>query len=331
MTFARAVLAGVVLAVACTHAGDGPPPRLLAPPAVPDASSPPRPDDDDAGACPVPVDHASLEIARVDGHALTVCDVALRARQRTRDGLPPLAVRALVDDLVREASFAALAPASTSSRDRVVEEALAEALLRSEARAAVTVPDDAAVERWYRAHADDFERPARVRARWLVLPTEAAARTAATSLREGTPFADLLPHSLDPHRTRDHGDLGELRTDDVPGEVGRAVVDAAFALAADGDVAERRVRVAFTASVMVRGRRRPRRIAGWAVVQRVARIEALTQPLEAVRRRVLHRMLRERWDNARDAARARWSDVLHDHVGTAIDAHGLAAVRAPGR
>ncbi|MDP3213390.1 MAG: hypothetical protein Q8S73_04760, partial [Deltaproteobacteria bacterium] len=132
-----------------------------------------------AGPCPVAVEHAGVEVARVAGVGLTVCDVAVRAWQRTREGLGPLGVRALVDELVAEESAAALAreaEAGGAPGDRAVAATLAEGLLRAEALARMTVPDEAAMARWYAAHADDFQRPARVRARWAILRTEAAAR-----------------------------------------------------------------------------------------------------------------------------------------------------------
>ncbi len=273
-------------------------------------------------------ENASVVVARVGGVGLTVCDVALRAWRRTREGLPPLSARALVDELVAEEGAAALArEAADGGSDRAVTEALAEGLLRAETLAALTTPDDATVARWYAAHADDFQRPVRVRARWLILRTQAAALTAGAALRAGAAFEDLLGQSIDPLRARDHGDLGELRREEVPAAVGSAVVEAAFALAEDGAVTERPVRVTITTTVVVRRRPRQRRVAGWAVVQRLGRREAETLALESVRRRVLHRMMRERYEQAREAARTRWDERVRAQVEAAIDAQGLAQVR----
>ncbi len=287
-----------------------------------------------SGRCPVETARADVVVARVAGVGLTVCDVALRAWRRTREGLPPMSARALVDELLAEEGAAALArEADRGGSDQAVAEALAEGLLRAEALAALTTPDDAAVARWYAAHADDFQRPARVRARWLVLRTQAAALTAGAALRSGAAFEDLLGQSIDPLRARDHGDLGELRREEVPAAVGSAAVEAAFALTEDGAVTERPVRVTITTTVVVRRRARARRVAGWAVVQRLGRREAEALPLESVRRRVLHRMMRERYEHAREAARTRWEERVRAQVEAAIDARGLEQVRveAAGR
>jgi len=288
-----------------------------------------------AGPCPVAVENAGVEVARVAGGGLTVCDVAVRAWQRTREGLPALGVRALVDELVAEEGAAALAREGAGAgglRDRAVTAALAEGLLRAEALARVTVPDEAAMARWYSAHSEDFQRPARVRARWAILRTERGARAAIAALATGeTDFEAVLAQSIDPLRARDHGDLGELRREEVPAAVGAAVVEAAFALGSDGAVAERPVRVSVTTMVTVRRRPRARRVAGWAVVQRLGRREAEVLPLEAVRRRVQHRMMRERYESAREAASARWEERLRPQVEAAIDARALGTVRVTPR
>jgi hypothetical protein len=91
------------------------------------------------------------------------------------------------------------------------------------------------------------------------------------------------------------------------------------------------VRVAVTTMVTVRRRQRARRVAGWAVVQRVGRREAEVLPLEAVRRRVQHRMMRERYEEARAAAGARWEERLRAQVEAGIDATALGAVRVTAR
>lgn len=329
------------LAMTCTHPGDlAWDPRGAAARAATDAGLPgdvsrgDAPTGSWAGPCPVAVEHAGVEVARVAGVGLTVCDVAVRAWQRTREGLGPLGARALVDELVAEEGAAALAreaAAGSGPGDRAVAATLAEGLLRAEALGRVTVPDDAAMARWYAAHAEDFQRPARVRARWAILRTEAAARAAIAALGRGAAFEEVLAGSIDPLRARDHGDLGELRQEDVPAAVGQAVVEAAFALTEDGSVAERPVRVAVTTTVTVRRRQRARRVAGWAVVQRVGRREAEVLPLEAVRRRVQHRMMRERYEEARVAAGVRWEERLRAQVEASIDARALGAVRVTAR
>lgn len=281
-----------------------------------------------SGRCPIEVEHAEVEVARVADVSLTVCDVALRSWRRTREGLPPLGVRALVDEMVAEEGAAALArEADPGGSAWAVAPSLAEGLVRAEALTTVTTPDDAAMTRWYAAHADDFRRPVRVRARWLILRTQAAALTAIAALRSGADFEGLLPQSLDPLRARDHGDLGELRREGVPAAVGEPVVEAAFALTEDGAVTERPVRVTVTTTVVVRRRPRARRVAGWAVVQRLGRREPEEVPLATVRRRVLHRMMRERYEQARDAAALRWEERVRAQVQSAIDAEGLERVR----
>jgi hypothetical protein len=329
------------LAMTCTHPGELAPARgAVSTRAATDAGLPGDVSRAEvaaawSGPCPVAVENAGVEVARVAGVGLTVCDVAVRAWQRTREGLPTLSVRALVDELVAEEGAAALAREDAVGRgwpDRAVAATMAEGLLRVEALARVTVPDEAAMARWYAAHAEDFQRPARVRARWAILRTERAARAAIAELAAGeTDFEAVLGESIDPLRARDHGDLGELRREEVPAAVDGAVVEAAFGLARDGEVAERPVRVSVTTMVTVRRRPRARRVAGWAVVQRLGRREAEVLPLEAVRRRVQHRMMRERYEAAREAAGARWEERLHPQVEAAIDARVLATVRVTAR
>ena len=97
------------------------------------------------------------------------------------------------------------------------------------------------------------------------------------------------------------------------------------------EMVERPVRVSVTTMVTVRRRQRARRVAGWAVVQRIGRREAEVLPLESVRRRVQHRMMRERYESAREAAGARWEERLRPQVEAAIDARALGTVRVTPR
>lgn len=353
----RAAALGALLHApsACAHAGDGlaapvetPPP---APPTAPTTTavmdagaapiadaSPPAATDAGAwrgtlitvrdaqpprGRCPVAVEGAEVEVARVGRTRITVCDVALEWHRRTRAGLREDSPRPLVDGLLRDVLLATRAPMPAPT-DAEIARTLVDALVHREAVAAMEPVDtsDAALARYADAHVDDFVREPRVHARALVLRTREAAQEAAEALRAGAAFAELLPRSIAPDAQRDHGDLGLLPrrgAQGVPGEV----TDAAFALPADGAVSDP---VAATARVAGRGRR-PRASQVWYVVQRIERLDAAPLPEDLLRRRIAQRLLRDRYRAARREAEARLRASVAAQAREAVVPRALDAVR----
>lgn len=355
----RAALGALLAASpACAHAGDGraapaEPPSIPAPIAAPrapldagvdtpDDAGTPTPVDAAAwrgalitvrepaaprGRCPVAVEGADVEVARVGRTRITVCDVALEWHRRTRAGLRADSARALVDALVRDVLLGTRAPMPAPT-DAEIARALVDALVHREAVASMDGVDtsDPALARYADAHAEDFVREARVHARALVLRTREAAAEAIAALRAGAPFADLLPRSVDRDAPRDHGDLGLLPRGGAPG-VPPEVVAAAFALDADGAVSPEPVAASVRVASADRRRHRARAAQLWYVVQRVERIEESPIAEDILRRRIAQRMLRDRYRAARREAEARLRDTVAAQARAAIVPAALNAVR----
>ncbi len=328
-----AALASFALA-ACGHP---PTPVAVLPPStgVTDAGVPVGPRSGGTGegpgqtaelACPLPVEHAGLVLARVGDVVITGCDVALAWEARTREGYHVVDSRAVLRDLVRDALLAAARP--PRPRDPDVDRELAEALVRAEALAVLARerPGDAAVARYYAAHRDDFALPERVHLREVVLPTRAAAEAARRDLAAGAPFEDVVARTIDPAGRRDGGDLGFVARTGTPGVPG-PVVDAGFALTEPGDVAPGDLRVV----TEVPGRRHPRRLSAWHVVQLIQRLPAEEISLGQARRRIVQRMIRDRYVTLRRAARQGLEAAMRPEVERAIDGAALGRVRVAPR
>lgn len=88
---------------------------------------------------------------------------------------------------------------------------------------AISVQD---VERYYNEHSDDFERPARVRLRQILVQDRAAAELALAELEAGVDFGEVARlRSIGPSAPAG-GLQGELSQEDLPG----ALVEIVFAL-----------------------------------------------------------------------------------------------------
>lgn len=282
--------------------------------------------------CPLSLDDPGLVLARVGDTVLTACDLAVARVQRERAGLTghdlPRILRELVDDalLAEEARARGLTSPSAAR-------ALAEALIRREARAALELrrPDDATVERHIREHPEMGVREERVHLRHLVFTTEAEAHAVITALREGARFEDFLSRSIDPLAARDAGDLGLLTPAGATG-VPRAVLEAGLSLTTDGAVAEEPVRgfmeLQDTSQRSARRRsRRARRVEVWHVVQRLERVPEERLPDAELRARAALRLLRERYVSARNAARAMLATEAARRASASILEAVLARVR----
>lgn len=274
----------------------------------------------DAG-CPLTAPGTDAVLATVGDATITGCDVYVEWHRRTRLGWRVDDAAAILRDLVDRALIASRHEGPLPPE---AQRELAEALLRHEALAAMEPVSESALRRWMDRH-DDPETSPRARARHLVFVTRPAALAALRRLREGARFDEVLASSIDPLRERDQGDLGYVSTgrSDLPAELVRAV----FAVREVGAWCDAPVRVTQTVTVQVRRRQRQRRVVGWHLVQLLDLAPARVVSPEALRRRALHRLSRERYESALDAARAQWAERLRGELRGAVDARALGAVR----
>jgi len=286
--------------------------------------------------CPVGMDDPGLVIARVRRTVITACDLGVAWYRHNLSGAHTDDARQLLDEVMRDALLAESLDLPAGVVDREVNAELAEALIRSEALAelAQRLPTDAEVERYYNDHVDDFTTPERVRLRQLVFPTEREAQEAIRAMTEGGSFDDLVPRSLDPLAGRDGGDLGFISREESHG-LAPALVTAGFALTEIGGLTPAPVRFAFVRQVVVRAGRRARtrtqRSEAYGVLQLLDRQPELRVPLPEARERIRQRILRERYLQARNAARERLGAQFGTQARAAVIERGFSAVRVTPR
>ncbi len=199
-----------------------------------------------AGASPV--------LAKVGDTDITVADVETRLDEqspflRARYGSPEKK-KELLDEMVRFEVLAAEAKRRGYDRDpsvlRAEKEAMVSTFLAHEfdSKLSHDPVSDAAVESYYSAHADEFHRKDAVRASEIVVRDRERAGAIASAARASTSagadkraFADLaLKNSHDAASRARGGDVGFIERDTT--QLPKAVVDAAFSLAAVGDVSD---------------------------------------------------------------------------------------------
>lgn len=281
--------------------------------------------------CPVAIDDPGLVLATVGDATITACDVAIVREQRLRAGLGADDTRAMLRGLVDDALLAAEAEAMAPRLEPAVARALADALIRDEARSALAErrPTERELDRWLDEHPESRVREARVHLRQLVFASLPEAREAIAALRAGTAFEDLLPRSIDPLAQRDGGDLGLLTGDGAAGVL-PGVVTIGFALTEPFSVADDPVQGTVTRGASRgRGGRRGRGAASsrWHVVQLLERIPEERIEDAAVRQRASDRILRDRYAHARSAARARLGEQFAPQVRAAINHVAVLGVR----
>jgi peptidyl-prolyl cis-trans isomerase C len=109
-------------------------------------------------------------------------------------------------------------------RDELRESLIMEKLLDQAVYANISVTDEE-VTAYYEANRDQFDRPAQVRARQIVVATEAEGRKVLGLLRQGQPFAEVAAeHSLSPD-AQQGGDLGFFARGQMPPEFDEIVFD----------------------------------------------------------------------------------------------------------
>ncbi len=178
-------------------------------------------------------------VARVDGEPIRLSDVREAAEQLPDElrGAPPAMLYPLiVDQLVSQKAIVARARAEGLDRDpevrrrvlRAEEEQLQQALLRREVAPALT---DEALRRRFDAGAAARAPEEEVRARHILVPSEAEARAALEEVRRpGADFAEIARRRSTGPGSQQGGDLGFFKRSDMIAEF----ADAAFALQAGG-------------------------------------------------------------------------------------------------
>ncbi len=282
-------------------------------------------------ACPVALDDPGLVLATVRAARITACDVAIAREQRLRAGMSADDPRAILRSLVDEALLASEAAERAPRLEPAVARALADALVRDEARTVLAErrPTRRELDRWLEEHPESRVREARVHLRQLVFASQDDARRAIAALRAGTAFEELLERSVDPLAERDQGDLGLLTAEGAPGVL-PAVVVAGFSLTEPGSVVDHPVAGNLRVSLpRAGGRRRGRaRVATlWHVVQLLERVPEERLDDAAVRERAADRILRDRYSRARAEAREGLAERFSPLVHQGIDHAALSRVR----
>lgn len=111
-----------------------------------------------------------------------------------------------------------------SWREELKESLIMEKLLEQAVYAMVSV-SDAEVSDYFKANRDQFDRPAQVRARQIVVADEAEGQEILGLLRQGRPFAEVAEeYSLSPDAEQG-GDLGFFGRGEMPPEFDEIVFD----------------------------------------------------------------------------------------------------------
>lgn len=109
-------------------------------------------------------------------------------------------------------------------REELSDNLIMEKLLEQAVYPSVAVTDEE-VAAYYKANRDQFDRPAQVRARQIVVATEADGQKVLGQLRQGRPFAEVAAeYSLSPD-AQQGGDLGFFARGQMPPEFDNVVFD----------------------------------------------------------------------------------------------------------
>lgn len=109
-------------------------------------------------------------------------------------------------------------------REELKESLIMEKLLEQAVYSRVDV-SDMEIAAYYEANRKEFDRPAQVRARQIVVATEAEGQEVLGQLRQGRPFAEVAAeHSLSPDAEQG-GDLGFFGRGEMPPEFDNVVFD----------------------------------------------------------------------------------------------------------
>ncbi len=230
-------------------------------------------------------------VARVDGEAIRLSDLAAAARElpeELRAAPTQMIYPLLLDQMIAGRAVTAAARRARLDQDaevrarirRAEEQELQQAWLSREIAARV---DDAAVRARYDREIAGRPAEEEVRARHILVPTESEARAALAEIRGGADFMAVAQRRSTGPGAREGGDLGFFRRGDMVPEF----AEAAFALQA-GQVSEAPVRSPF----------------GWHVIKVEERRAAPPPPFEEVAQAIRQQMLEGEVQAAVDRARA---------------------------
>lgn len=222
----------LIVALAAVHPAGAQQPAPAAPAPAPTAVAPP----------------ADTVVARVDGEAITLADLAAAARdlpEQVRDAPPQVLYPLLLDQAIAGRAVIAAARRAGLDRDEAVrarirraeEQELQQAWLTNEIATRVT---DAAVRARYDQQIANRPAEEEVRARHILVPTESEARAALAEIRGGADFTAVAQRLSTGPGSREGGDLGFFRRGDMVPEF----AEAAFTLQ-PGQVSENPVRSPF--------------------------------------------------------------------------------------
>jgi len=233
-------------------------------------------------------------LARVDGEPITLSDLMAAVRElpeQLRNTPPQRLYPVLLDQLITQRAIVGAARRAGLDRDeevrarvrRAEDQELQQALLTREVAGRVT---DAQVRETYDRQIAGRPAEEEVRARHILVATEAEARTALAEVRGGADFAVVATRlSTDPG-SRNGGDLGFFRQGDMIPEFAAA----AFALQ-PGQISENPVRTPF----------------GWHVIKVEERRQMQPPPFEEVqdqiRQQLFEREVNAAVERIRTAAR----------------------------
>ena len=230
-------------------------------------------------------------VARVDGDPILLSDIAAAVREMPEQvrGTPPQVLFPLIlDQLIAQRAILTAARRAGLDRDEAIrvrirraeEQELQQAMLTRE------VGDRISDEALRRAYDQEIaRRPAEeeVRARHILVPTEAEARAALAEIRGGADFAAVVTRRSTGPGSREGGDLGFFRRGDMVPEF----AEAAFALQA-GQISENPVRSPF----------------GWHVIRVEERRRTTPPAFDEVRDQIREQMVQREVDAAVERIRA---------------------------
>ncbi|CAH0263366.1 peptidylprolyl isomerase [Roseomonas sp. CECT 9278] len=266
-----------------------------------------------------PATPADTVVARVDGEAITLADLAAAARdlpEEVRGAPPQMLYPLLLDQMIAGRSVTAAARRARLDQDaevrarirRAEEQELQQAWLSREIASRV---NDAAIRARYDREVAGRPAEEEVRARHILVPTESEARAALAEVRGGADFMAVAQRRSTGPGAREGGDLGFFRRADMVPEF----AEAAFRLQ-PGQVSENPVQSPF----------------GWHVIKVEERRTAAAPPFEevaqAIRQQLMEAEVTAAVERARGEARVERFN-LDGSAPRAIDAAEPPAPAGP--
>jgi peptidyl-prolyl cis-trans isomerase C len=231
-------------------------------------------------------------LARIDGQPIRMSDVAAMVESLPDQArsLPPTTLfPMMLDQLIDARALVAEARKTGADQDpevrrqvaQAAQRALESALLRREVQPMIS---DAAVRARYERDIANKPGTEEVRARHILVDTEALAKTIIAELKQGGDFVALSgKHSKDPGASRGGGDLGFFKRGDMVPEFSAA----AYALK-NGEVSATPVKTQF----------------GWHVIQTTERRRSAPESFEDAKEELRQEIIKEAVQKVLARARA---------------------------